>query len=685
LPELNPNQKTAIQYINGPLLVLAGAGSGKTSLVIHKIAWLIKEYGVDPRHIFALTYTNKAAREMKTRVADLLNGRDTQGLTISTFYALGLRILHSQLPALGYRPGFSIYNSEGSQALINKLLHAEYPDRIDLTAPIQQCIARWKKTLATPEAATAEAGSVSDLAARLYDKYEQRLLSFNAMDVDDLVLKPVKLFQERPQVLSEWRKQIRYLLVDEFQDTTASQYEIVRLLANKHGALTAVGDDDQSIHAADGAVPQNLQYLKRDLASLKIIKLEQNYRSTGRILKAANALIAHNRHIFEKGLWGEMAYGEPLRVFKARSEEHEAERVVSELINHKFKHGSDFRDYAILFRRPRQAHLLQRVLRERRIPYFLSGAASLFDKTEIKDIMAYLRLLCNPEDDCAFLRAINTPRREIVPATLMQLAQYGADHGIGLQRASLEAGLDACLPVRQLAALRKFCDWLAAAIERAKHDDPIKVVCDLLADLRYEDWLRDTCNDQKIAERKLQNILELIAWMQRASRQNSENKTLSELVACLSLIGLLDKNGEDNPGDYVSLMTLHAAKGHEFSHVFIVGMEDGLLPYNPKAGKAGLTPDKSTTGEAEAINLEEERRLAYVGMTRARQTLTFSLTERRKLHGEIISCLPSRFLSELPQTDLEWVDQESEQNFQDILGRGSSHLANLRTWSNHNS
>jgi ATP-dependent DNA helicase Rep len=684
LPELNPNQKTAVQYINGPLLILAGAGSGKTSLLIHKIAWLIKEYDVEPRQIFALTYTNKAAREMKTRVADLLNGRDIQGLTICTYYALGLSILREHLPDLGYSSGFSIYNSEGSRALVRKLLHAEYPEQISLATPIQRRISRWKKALVTPEPGSTPTDSVDELAARLYDKYEQRLLAFNAMDLDDLILKPVKFFQQHPQVLTEWHKRIQHLLVDEFQDSTGSQYEMVRQLASKHSVLTVVGDDDQSIHAVDGAEPLNLQSLQREIPTLKIIRLEKNYRSTGRILKAANALIANNQHIFEKALWGERAYGEPIQILKARSEEHEAERVVSTMINHKFKHGSDFRDYAILFRRPRQAHLLQRVLRERRIPYFLSGATSLFDKTEVKDIMAYLRLLCNPVDDCAFLRVLNTPRREIGAGTLEQLLKFSAENGIGLLQASLDTRLDKRVSSRQLMGLRTFTNWLMAVVERAQGDDPIKIICDLLADLRYEDWLRDTCNDQKIAERKMENILELISWMQRLSNQHGGKKTLNELVACLSLIGLLDKNGEDNPGDYVSLMTLHAAKGHEFTHVFIVGMEEGLLPHDPKLGTTGQSLEAAKIiGETE-INLEEERRLAYVGITRARQTLTFSLAERRKLHGEIIDCQPSRFLSELPQTDLEWVDQESEQDIHNILGRGGIHMTNLRTWSSRN-
>ena len=665
LPELNPQQKAAVQYINGPLLVLAGAGSGKTSVITRKIVWLIRDYGIAPRNIVAVTFTNKAAREMKARVGDLLNGAHGKELLISTFHTFGLRILRNHLETIGYRPGFSLYDNEDSQSLLAKLLRGQYSGKNNPADAVQNQISLWKNSLVSPAEAPLSAGgeSIQDIAARVYGEYERHLQAYNAMDLDDLILKPVRLFQNHPEVLEEWRRRVRYLLVDEYQDTNLCQYELVKLLAGSRGALTVVGDDDQSIYAWRGAHPENLKHLQEDYPSLKVIKLEQNYRSSGRILKAANALIANNPHIFEKALWCERDFGEPVRVLKARGDEHEAERVVSELLHHKFKHNTDFRDYAILFRENHQSRVLERVLRERRIPYFLSGGSSFFDKTEIKDVMAYLRLLCNPGDDNAFLRVINTPRREIGAATLEQLSAHAGELGTSLLQASLDAGIERRLTARQVAILRVFTHWLTDMIGKAAEEEPAKLVCDILADLHYEEWLKDTCNDLKIAQRRMENVLELVAWIQRLARQDDEDKSLSGLVARLTLAGILDRGNEDNPGDLVALMTLHAVKGLEFPHVFIVGMEEGLLPHHQSQSDSGV---------------EEERRLAYVGITRARQTLTFSFVERRKRGGEVIACEPSRFLKELPPDDLRWEEPDREPDPQAMLGRAEVYLSNLR-------
>ncbi|MGA9033369.1 MAG: UvrD-helicase domain-containing protein [Sulfuricaulis sp.] len=665
MPELNPQQKAAVQYINGPLLVLAGAGSGKTSVITRKIVWLIRDYGITPRNIVAVTFTNKAAREMKARVGDLLNGAHGKELLISTFHTFGLRILRNHLETIGYRPGFSLYDNEDSQSLLAKLLRGQYSGKNNPADAVQRQISLWKNSLVSPAEAPLSAGgeSIQDIAARVYGEYERHLQAYNAIDLDDLILKPVRLFQNHPEVLEEWRRRVRYLLVDEYQDTNLCQYELVKLLAGSRGALTVVGDDDQSIYAWRGAHPENLKLLQEDYPSLKVIKLEQNYRSSGRILKAANALIANNPHIFEKALWCERDFGEPVHVLKARGDEHEAERVVSELLHHKFKHNTDFRDYAILFRENHQSRVLERVLRERRIPYFLSGGSSFFDKTEIKDVMAYLRLLCNPGDDNAFLRVINTPRREIGAATLEQLSAHAGELGTSLLQASLDAGIERRLTARQVAILRVFTHWLTDMIGKAAEEEPAKLVCDILADLHYEEWLKDTCNDLKIAQRRMENVLELVAWIQRLARQDEEDKSLSGLVARLTLAGILDRGNEDNPGDLVALMTLHAVKGLEFPHVFIVGMEEGLLPHHQSQSDSGV---------------EEERRLAYVGITRARQTLTFSFVERRKRGGEVIACEPSRFLKELPPDDLRWEEPDREPDPQAMLGRAEVYLSNLR-------
>ncbi len=664
MPKLNPPQKAAVQYVNGPLLILAGAGSGKTSVITRKISWLIRDYGIAPRNIVAVTFTNKAAREMKSRVSDLMNGEYSKELLISTFHTFGLKILREHLSEIGYRPGFSLYDGEDSQALLGKLLRGQYAGKNNPAEAVRYQISMWKNSLVSPAEAPLAAGgeSIQDVAARVYGEYERHLQAYNAMDLDDLILKPVRLLQDNPGILEEWRQRVRYLLVDEYQDTNLSQYELVKLLAGDRGALTVVGDDDQSIYTWRGAHPENLKQLQQDFPQLKVIKLEQNYRSSGRILKAANALIANNPHIFEKSLWCDRDYGESLRVLRARGDEHEAERVISELLHHKFKHDTDFRDYAVLFRENNQARVLERVLRERRIPYFLSGGTSFFDKTEIKDVMAYLRLLCNPGDDNAFLRVINTPRREIGPATLELLSAHAAELNTSLLQASMDPGIDTKLTARQETTLRSFTHWLMEMITKSDDDEPGKLVCDILDDLHYEDWLKDTCNDQKIAQRRMENVLELVGWIQRLARQE-EDMTLSDLVARLTLSGILDKGDQENPGDLVSLMTVHAAKGLEFPHVFIIGMEEGLMPHHQCQSETGV---------------EEERRLAYVAMTRARQTLTFSFVDRRKRGGEVILCEPSRFLKELPADDLKWEEPDREPDPLAMLGRADAYLANLR-------
>jgi len=662
--DLNPHQKAAIHYVNGPLLVLAGAGSGKTSVITRKIAALVREYGIAAKAIVAVTFTNKAAREMKSRVTDLLAADVVRDLTISTFHALGLRILKSRLKEAGYRPGFSIYDAEDSRSLLIKLLHGTEGDIRTIAQPVQWQISRWKNDFLAPGQVTVdETNPISVLAAKVFPEYDHHLRVYNALDFDDLIVKPAQLLRDNPEVLKEWRARVRYLMVDEYQDTNRCQYEFVKLLVGRKTSFTVVGDDDQSIYGWRGARPDNLATLKVDFPELRVIKLEQNYRSCGRILKAANAVIANNPHVFDKALWSQRDYGETIRVLKGRSEEHEAERVISELLYHKFKHNADFRDYAILFRENMQSRVFERVLRERRIPYYLSGGSSFFDKTEVKDIMAYLRVLANPDDDSAFLRVVNTPRREIGTATLETLASYATQTGKGLLAASQDIGLASRLTSRQITNLRAFTQWLTDLVEEAETADPAILARELVKTLRYEDWLRDTCNDKRIAERKMENVTELTDWIARLARQEGEGTVLAEIVAKLSLVGMLEKEGEEISGDQVSLMTLHAAKGLEFPHVFVIGMEDGLLPHH-----------QSIADDC----IEEERRLAYVGITRAQNSLTFSYATHRRRGGEVVECIPSRFLHEIPASEIQWEDGSPTSDPQATLGRAESTLAGLR-------
>ena len=683
MTKLNARQKEAVRYIDGPLLVLAGAGSGKTSVITRKIAWLIQECGIAPTRIAAVTFTNKAAREMKTRVAELLKGTDAKGLAISTFHTLGLTILRKELAACGYKPGFSIHDSEDSLNLIRESLRGH---KGVTPESVQWQISAWKNALLSPEQAAA--GSDGDMllstAARVYAEYQRSLKAFNALDFDDLILQPVHLLRDHAEVRARWQQQVRYLLVDEYQDTNAGQYELVKLLVGDGGALTVVGDDDQSVYAWRGARPENLHQLKDDYSDLKVIKLEQNYRCTGRILKAANQLIANNPHLFEKRLWSEHGFGDPVKVLACRDDEHEAERVVSELMHHKFLHNTDHRDYAILYRGNHQARLFERVLREQRIPYYLSGGLSFFERTEVRDLMAYLKLLANPDNDSAFLRVVNTPRREIGAATLEKLSAYAQGRNVSLFAASFEIGLAQHLSDRQLASLKRFCVWLSDLADRAKEEEPATVLRSLLADIAYDTWLKETCDNLEAAEKRMENVLELTGWLTRLAKQEQQDdpSTFAELVARLSLIGMLDNEDDDNTNDQVSLMTLHAAKGLEFPHVFIVGMEEGLLPHRSsidEGAERGAVSERGLIHWTKADTaIEEERRLAYVGITRAKKTLAFSYALRRKRYGEVVTCEPSRFLNELPADDLQWEGKGSNVNPEQKQERGAAHVAHLR-------
>ncbi|NIR61715.1 MAG: UvrD-helicase domain-containing protein, partial [Gammaproteobacteria bacterium] len=437
---LNAQQRAAVRHIDGPLLVLAGAGSGKTRVITEKLAYLIDACGYRPGHLFALTFTNKAAREMKTRAAALLGGKRPKGLTVSTFHTLGLDMLRREHARLGYRHNFSLLDGHDSLALLRELMRGETVAGEDERA--RERISRWKSALVDSETALAQAEDARALyRARLYARYERALRAYNAVDLDDLVVRPVRLLQGDAEARERWQNRVRHLLVDEYQDTNEAQYQLVRLLIGVREGLTAVGDDDQSVYAWRGAQPENLAQLARDFPRLEVIKLEQNYRSTGRILKAANRLIAHNPHVFEKRLWSALGYGDPIRVIACRDGDAEAQRVVAEILHHRFTHRTRLGEYAILYRGNHQARPFERVLREHQIPYYLSGGTSFFERTEIKDVMAYLRLAANLDDDAAFLRIANTPRRELGPTTIERLGAFARERGTSLVSAALEPDL----------------------------------------------------------------------------------------------------------------------------------------------------------------------------------------------------------------------------------------------------
>ncbi|MEJ2610320.1 MAG: DNA helicase Rep [Candidatus Thiodiazotropha sp.] len=664
MSNLNLRQQEAVHYIDSPLLVLAGAGSGKTRVITTKIGYLAEQCGIEPRFITAVTFTNKAAREMKERVSKVLGGKQKSGPRISTFHNLGLNILREELKRLGYKPGFSIFDQQDSAALLKDLLRKQDQGEESEINAVQWTISAWKNDLVSPEQALSRAENELQAAqAMVYSAYQRSLKAFNAVDFDDLILIPVNLFRDYPDALDQWQNRIRYLLVDEYQDTNQAQYELVKLLAGVRAAFTVVGDDDQSIYAWRGARPENLARLQADFPRLKLIKLEQNYRSSGRILKSANQLISKNPHVFEKKLWSELGPGAELRVLECRNEVEEAEKVISEIIHLKFTSKASNSDFAILYRGNHQAKLFEKALRTHNIPYFLSGGTSFFARTEVKDAMAYLRLLANPDDDSAFLRIVNTPRREIGPNTLEKLAGYAQQRECALLPACDELGLQSLLNSRAYDRLQQFSQMIRNYAQQADAD-PVAAFHTLLHEIDYLNWLKENASSDAVAERRMENVTDLIDWLKALRSGELQEKTLAEMVNHLTLMDILERQNEDEALDQVHLMTLHAAKGLEFPHVFLVGMEEELLPH-----RSSIEDD----------NIEEERRLAYVGITRAQRSLIMTYAAKRKRFGELIACEPSRFLQELPKEDLVWEGRGSELSKEQKQERGSAHLANLKS------
>ncbi len=662
---LNPSQQHAVEFVTGPCLVLAGAGSGKTRVITNKIAHLIRQCGYQARHIAAVTFTNKASREMKERVAQTLGRQEARGLTIATFHTLGLEIIKREYKALGMKAKFSLFDEHDQQALLKDLTGQWLEGDKDLLKQLASTISNWKNDLLDPGQAAALARSERDkLFAHCYELYDAHLRACNVLDFDDLILRPTLLLQRDADARERWQNRLRYLLVDEYQDTNTSQYELVKMLVGSRARFTVVGDDDQSIYSWRGARPQNLELLQKDFPALQVIKLEQNYRSTERILKAANILIANNPHLFEKRLFSQLGYGEALKVVTANNEDHEAERVVGELIAHHFIHKTRYRDYAILYRGNHQSRLFEKMLMQNRIPYRISGGTSFFARPEIKDLLCYLRVLTNQDDDSAFLRVVNTPRREIGSATLQKLGEWATARNKGLFAASFDLGLSQTLNGRGLESLQRFTYWMAE-IARLAEGDPVQAVRDLIHGMEYESWLYETSPSPKAAEMRMKNVNQLFSWMtdMLVGSDLDEPMTLDQVVTRFTLREMMERGENDEELDQVQLMTLHASKGLEFPYVFLVGMEEGLLPHQ---------------SSIDENNIEEERRLAYVGITRAQKELTFTLCRERRQYGETIRPEPSRFLLELPQDDLAWETVRKIVSAEERMTQGQSRVAGLR-------
>ncbi|MES2228085.1 MAG: UvrD-helicase domain-containing protein [Pseudomonadota bacterium] len=661
---LNPAQLDAVHYLGGPCLVLAGAGSGKTRVITHKIARLLQA-GYAPGQIAAITFTNKAAQEMRERARALVGPRAAKHLVVSTFHSLGVRILRGDGERLGLKPQFSILDSDD---VLGVLKEAGASSDNALARRWQWAISGWKNR-GLNSATVEPANDDERIAQRVMQRYEERLAAYQAVDFDDLIGLPHKLLLRDAEVRARWQDTLRYLLVDEYQDTNAIQYEVLKLLAGEPARFTAVGDDDQSIYGWRGATIDNLKRLPQDYPALEVIALEQNYRSTGHILRAANQVIAHNPKLFEKKLWSAFGDGEPVRVIECDNEEHEAERVVTrfQALRGAQVAGAaaaattggaavEFRDFAVLYRANHQARVFEKALRKAGIPYKVSGGQSFFDRAEIKDLCAWLRLIVNNDDDPAFLRAVTTPKRGIGHQTLASLGEFAGRWKTSLHEALFAESLGSVLSGRALGSLHEFGRYLNDFEYRARQttgaEDAKALLTGWLKDIAYEQHLHDGEDSEKLAAARWSNVLDFVDWIARrcggrddndglkAVGENdggatfeTERKSVLEVAQTISVIISLAERGDDQ--NVVTLSTLHAAKGLEWPHVVLAGVNEGLLPF------------RSEDDQMTAERLEEERRLMYVGITRARSTLGVSVLRRRKRGREVVAGVPSRFVGEM--------------------------------------
>ena len=674
---MNIAQQEAVNYLHGPCLVLAGAGSGKTRVITHKIGRLI-QMGMAPQRIAAITFTNKAAAEMRERAKGLM-GKPAGEVLICTFHALGVRMLRANGAVLGLKPQFSILDTDDVTSILKD---AGGSTDAATARAWQWTISAWKS--AGLNAAQAQAVAANDserLASVVMARYEERLTAYQSVDFDDLISLPLKLLREHAEVRAQWQQRMGHVLVDEYQDTNATQYEMLKLLVgcepdgsraahlDGDARFTAVGDDDQSIYGWRGATLDNLKKLPIDFPKLKVVKLEQNYRSTSAILRAANNVIGPNPKLFPKNLWSDLGEGEPVRVVDADNEEHEAERAVARIQSLRVEgtlaqagaQYREFRDFAVLYRANHQAKPFEKALRKANIPYKVSGGQSFFDRAEIRDLCAWFRLWANNDDDPAFVRAITSPKRGIGHTTLGSLGVFASQYKLSLFAALFSSSLAAVLQARAVGSLHEFGRYVNDLQFRAKQTQGAEnarvFLTDWLKDIGYEKHLHDGEETEKLAAAKWSNVLEFCDWMaQRCGGQiddtagattTREVKNLLEVSQTIALLSTISER--ENDQNVVTLSTLHAAKGLEWPHVMLVGVTEGMLPFKlrEQAADADAPTTTASAQEAGEAHLQEERRLMYVGITRAQRSLAVSWTKRRKKGRELVAALPSRFIAEM--------------------------------------
>ncbi|MCX0290898.1 DNA helicase PcrA [Lactobacillus kullabergensis] len=644
LAGLNPQQKKAVQITEGPLLVVAGAGSGKTSVLTRRIAYLVAEKGVAPWNILAITFTNKAATEMREREHKLL-GQQADSIWMSTFHALCVRILRRDAEKIGYTSNFSIADSAEQLTLI-KHIQKEQNINPKMYEPrrILSAISNGKNDLLTPDAYSASAASPFEkVTAQVYQEYQKRLKNDQIMDFDDLIMQTLVLFKTDPTVLHYYQNKFRYLLVDEYQDTNQAQYELCHALAAQYKNICVVGDADQSIYGWRGANMENIMNFEKDYhdAGVQTVKLEQNYRSTGHILSAANAVIKNNSNRKAKKLWTDQGEGAKVTYYRAQSGDDEAHFIIAKIQEEVEEKKRSYHDFAVLYRTNAQSRTVEESFVKSNVPYQIVGGHKFYDRKEIMDIMAYLKLVANPSDSMSFNRIINTPKRGIGPVSVNRFMDFASDNNLSILGAFDHITMSG-ITTRAAAKLSDFGAKLRDAIKYAKDHSVTGLTEKILQDFGYTAALKAEHTIE--AETRLENLDEFLSVTKRFDDEYEENddsdeteNALSDFLAEVSLLS--DQDDLANNDDQVALMTLHAAKGLEFPVVFLVGMEDGLFPLS-----RSLMEDDQ---------LEEERRLAYVGITRAKRELFLTNAYSRMMYGRMQNNPPSRFLEEIDQDDLD--------------------------------
>ena len=629
LKTLNAQQKEAVTTLDGPIMILAGAGSGKTRVIIQRIAYLIQKKQVPPQQIIAVTFTNKAAEEMRKRLQGILSGKQ-EGIHLSTFHSLGVGLLRNSIHHLGYRSNFIIYDTRDQFSVIKTIMEDQDFDDSELidAKSVHYEICQAKSTGVLPEEFMDQhASQQKQLVGKIFRHYQKTMKGCNAIDFDDILNLTVTLFEEYPEVMDSLTERFRYIMVDEYQDTNHIQYKLLRHLTKRHRNLCVVGDDDQSIYGWRGAEVKNILNFERNYPDVKFIRLEQNYRSTQKILTAANQVISENTQRMPKKLWSEKHVGEKLDWLLADSEEEELEAVTRKIRTKIMQHGRRYLDYSILYRSNFQSRLVEEALREAKIPYRMLGGTSFYDREEIRDALAYLKVIHNPNDEVSLHRIINTPRRGIGKTSLIKAYEYCHETHLPLFKVMRDARKYEKIPKDSAFKMEIFTGIISNYKQRFANEVLGTVLKDLLDEIGYLRFLETRSGDAKTRERRIMNVLEL----QVSVRKFSDKFPEANLQSFLERVSLFTQSDNDpeTKADQVSIMTLHSAKGLEFPFVFMVGMSEGVFPNNRSI---------------EEGSEDEERRLCYVGITRAQQELTFSMAKSRKRYGESIKQEPSRFL-----------------------------------------